>query len=262
MNTLKLGCQGKIEDLPLLKQYTDIIQMMPLDPKSYQCGYSTIEKAYRVIKEHMQDLSKVVIHMPYWINLFPDNEDTDTHVSCINTFMEFSHKYKFKYLITHLGNMRLGGPEPKECIALAKTLLADAFKISKNTDVILLFENQAKNGLDCHSLIKLVSCINCSLGHKSAGFCFDIEHAYASGEPLDQFETFMNVADIIHFNPIPKSVKYGGYKDSHNISIQESVGIAPDQYVQWALKYRYKNKIMEQRPEKFVESLLWLKERL
>lgn len=236
--------------------------MMPMEPKSFNCGYTFLEKAYREIKEHAPRTGKIIIHMPYWINLFPDNEDPETHLSCINNFMEFSSKYGFRYLVTHLGSSTLGGPAQDECVKSAKSLLSDTLKITKGTDVVLLFENQAQNGLDCRTLIKLAGSINRAAGRKCVGFCFDIEHGYASGEPLDSFDSLIDAADVIHFNPVPKTVKFGSFKDSHNIVVQDSVGIPPEQYVQWAIKYRYKAKIMEQRPEKFVESLAWLKERL
>lgn len=72
------------------------------------------------------------------------------------------------------------------------------------------------------------------------------EHAFARGEELKNFERFMEVADVIHFNTIPAEVKFGSGLDRHsNTSINESKGISPDQLKKWLVRFSHKIKILE-----------------
>lgn len=262
MNTYKLGSQGSIEDIPALREYTNIFQLMPTDPKSYECGYATLSKAYADINRATLGSDKVVLHIPYWINLFPNNEDIESSSSCILNHLQMSNKFHFRYLVTHLGNSPLGGPEPKECVQSAKSVLLENLKVTKGTDTLLLFENQAQNGLDCQTLLKLAGSINRSMGRKCVGFCFDIEHAYAAGEDLKLFDQYLSASDVVHFNTVPKGVQHGGFRDAHNVPTQESVGIPPQQYLDWVLRFHYKIKILEQRFSNFVSSVSWIRSQI
>lgn len=262
MNTYKLGSQGNIEDIPALREYTNIFQLMPVDPKSHECGYSVLNKAYSEIDRAVLGSEKVIIHMPYWINLFPNNEDVEASSSCISNNLQAANKYHFRYLITHLGNSPLGGPAASYCVQSAKSALLDLLKVTRGTDTLLLFENQAQNGLDCQTLLKLSGSVNRSMGRKCVGFCFDIEHAYAAGEDLALFDKYISASDVVHFNTVPKSVHFGSFRDFHNAPISDSVGIPPQQYLEWVLRYHYKIKILEQHLQNFVDSVKWVRSQI
>lgn len=48
------------------------------------------------------------------------------------------------------------------------------------------------------------------------GICFDTNHAYGSGFDRKKWLDFLDISEVVHFNPIPEDTKLGSHKDLHS----------------------------------------------
>ena len=183
------------------------------------------EEAKILMKDNNIDISKVIVHAPYIINLC-NPEKFDFSVTFLIEEVKRVAKLGIKYLVLHPGShVGLGIEEGISNIVLG---LKKVFE-STDSDVTILLETMAGKGTEIGRTLEELKQIILSVNNKRLGVCLDTCHLHDAGYNLLEFDSFLDQFDnliginkigCIHIND-SKNI-CGSHKDRHeNIGFGE-----------------------------------------
>ena len=180
-------------------------------------------EAYKLMKEHNIDLSKVVIHAPYIVNL-GNLENFDFSVSFLRGELERASLLGIKNVVLHPGaSVSFARSDSIESIIKGLNLILD-----NDLDVTICLETMAGKGTEIGiNLNELKTIIDGVKFKNKIGVCLDTCHLNDSGVDLTKFDEYINEFDkeiglnyikVIHINDSKNNI--GSHKDRH-----ENIGL-------------------------------------
>ena len=179
--------------------------------------------AYKLMKENNIDLSKVVIHAPYIVNL-GNLENFDFSVSFLRGELERASLLGIKNVVLHPGaNVSYDRFDSIQSIIKGLNLILD-----NDLDVTICLETMAGKGTEIGiNLNELKTIIDGVKFKNKIGVCLDTCHLNDSGVDLTKFDEYINEFDkeiglnyikVIHINDSKNAI--GSHKDRH-----ENIGL-------------------------------------
>ena len=177
----------------------------------------TIE-AYKLMKENNFDLSKVIVHAPYIVNL-GNSKNFDFSVSFLISELERCSMLGVKYLVLHPG---ASVDLPRE-IAIKNIYEGLNLILDNEYDVMILLETMAGKGTEIGKSFEELKIIIDNIKFKDKiGVCLDTCHINDAGYDISNFDKVLEEFDktigldklkCIHIND-SKNEK-GAHKDRH-----------------------------------------------
>ena len=157
------------------------------------------DEAIKIMEDNNIDISKVIVHAPYIINLC-NPEKFDFSVTFLIEEVKRVSKLGIKYLVLHPGShVGLGVEEGISNIVLG---LKKVFE-STDCDVTILLETMAGKGTEVGRTIEELDKIIKSVNNKKLGVCLDTCHLHDAGYDLEKFDEFLDRFDkLIGINKI------------------------------------------------------------
>ena len=180
-------------------------------------------EAYRLMKENNIDLSKVVIHAPYIVNL-GNLENFDFSVNFLKGELERANLLGIKNVVLHPGaSVSYDRTDSIESIIKGLNLILD-----NDMDVTICLETMAGKGTEIGINISEIKTIIDGVKFKDKiGVCLDTCHLNDSGVDLTKFDEYLEAFDreiglkyikVIHINDSKNAI--GSHKDRH-----ENIGL-------------------------------------
>ena len=176
------------------------------------------KEAIKLMQSNDIDISKVIVHAPYIINLC-NPEKFDFSVKFLTEEVKRVAELGIKYLVLHPGShVGLGVEEGSSNIVLG---LKKVFE-STSGDVTILLETMAGKGTEIGRTLEELKTIIDSVDNKRLGVCLDTCHLHDAGYDLTKFNSFLDQFDkligidkigCIHIND-SKNI-CGSHKDRH-----------------------------------------------
>ena len=177
----------------------------------------TIE-AYKLMKENNIDLSKIVIHAPYIVNL-GNLENFDFSVSFLKGEVERASILGIKNVVLHPGSsVSYPRNDSIESIIKGLNLILD-----NNLDVRICLETMAGKGTEIGCTMEEIKTIINGVKFKDKiGVCLDTCHLSDSGVDLTKFDEYLALFDkeigldyikVIHINDSKNEIN--SHKDRH-----------------------------------------------
>jgi len=175
-------------------------------------------QAYNLMKENNIDLSKVIIHCPYIVNL-GNLENFDFSVSFLRGEVERASLLGIKNVVLHPGSsVSYTKEEAINSIIRGLNLILD-----NEMDVTICLETMAGKGTEIGSTIEELRTIIDGVKYKNKiGVCLDTCHLSDSGVDLSNFDEYLELFDkeiglkyikCIHINDSKNEL--GSHKDRH-----------------------------------------------
>jgi len=175
-------------------------------------------KAYELMKEHNIDLSKVIIHAPYIVNL-GNLENFDFSVEFLKQEVYRASQLGIKYVVLHPGaSVSYTREESTQSIIDGLNLILD-----NNLDVTICLETMAGKGTEIGRDIEEIKTIINGVKFKNKiGVCLDTCHLSDSGVDISKFDEYLDIFDkeiglsyikCIHINDSKNDL--GSHKDRH-----------------------------------------------
>ncbi len=182
-----------------------------------------VEEAKRLMKENNIDISNVVVHAPYIINIANAKDEGIYELSkkLLKDEINRTSYIGCKYLVLHPGSHLGLGKE----VGLARIIMAlNEVLDNDESDVIVLLETMAGKGNEMGSSFEEIGYIINNVNKRERlGVCFDTCHTHDAGYDLvDDFEGVLKEFDdniglkylhVVHVND-SKNVR-GASKDRH-----------------------------------------------
>ncbi len=180
----------------------------------------TIE-AYNLMKENDMDLSKVVVHAPYIVNLC--NEDNfDFSVSFLTQEVMRCDELGIKYMVLHPGSsVNMERDRASYNISKGLSYILDN---TKDKGVIILLETMAGKGNEMGKTFEeLKDIIDNTSNNNRLGVCMDTCHLWDAGydvrnfdKVLDCFDNLIGLSKLkcIHINDSKNDIN--SHKDRHD----------------------------------------------
>lgn len=179
----------------------------------------TSPQTYNLPKKHgcLRDFydtykTPIIVHGPFLCTFLKDNM---FGVKYYAEIINLADNYDIPIIyVTHVGKP-------------GKDLLSESLKWFKkhiqildtmqHKNVTLCLENDAgsKHGNSINTAEGLFALKTMGFFPTSIKFCFDTEHAYASGLPFRYWNSYTFMSHITHLNPIPKIVHFRSHLDRH-----------------------------------------------
>lgn len=180
-------------------------------------------EAYNLMKEKNIDLSKVVIHAPYIVNL-GNLENFDFSVSFLRGELERASLLGIRNVVLHPGaSVSFARRDSIESIIKGLNLILD-----NDLDVTICLETMAGKGTEIGiNLNELKTIIDGVKFKNKIGVCLDTCHLNDSGIDLTKFDDYikefdkeigLNYIKVIHINDSKNAI--GSHKDRH-----ENIGL-------------------------------------
>lgn len=180
-------------------------------------------EAYQLMKENNMDLSKIIIHAPYIVNL-GNLANFDFSVSFLQGEIERASTLGIKYMVLHPGaSVSYTKEQALNSIIDGLNIILD-----NNKDVTILLETMAGKGTEIGSTLEELKEIIEKVKFKDKiGVCLDTCHLFDSGVDLNNFDAYLDDFDkeigikyikCIHIND-SKNLS-GSHKDRH-----ENIGL-------------------------------------
>ena len=180
-------------------------------------------EAYQLMKENNMDLSKIIIHAPYIVNL-GNLANFDFSVSFLQGEIERASTLGIKYMVLHPGaSVSYTKEQALNSIIDGLNIILDNDK-----DVTILLETMAGKGTEIGSTLEELKEIIERVKFKDKiGVCLDTCHLFDSGVDLNNFDAYLDDFDkeigikyikCIHIND-SKNLS-GSHKDRH-----ENIGL-------------------------------------
>lgn len=148
-------------------------------------------EAYKLMKEHHLDLSKVIIHAPYIVNL-GNLENFDFSVSFLQGEVERASLLGIKYLVLHPGAY-VSYDKKDSLTSIIKGL---NIILNNDKDVTILLETMAGKGTEIGSSLEDLKNIITGVIYKDKiGVCLDTCHLFDSGIDLNNFDEYLDNFD-------------------------------------------------------------------
>lgn len=175
-------------------------------------------KAYLLMKEHNMDLSKVIVHAPYIVNL-GNLENFDFSVSFLQAEVERVSLLGVKYLVLHPGAyVSYKKEDSLHAIIKGLNLILD-----NDFDVTICLETMAGKGTEIGCTMEDIKEIIDGVKFKNKiGVCLDTCHLSDSGVDISKFDEYLDLFDkeiglsyikCIHINDSKNDL--GSHKDRH-----------------------------------------------
>lgn len=180
-------------------------------------------EAYKLMKENNIDLSKVVIHAPYIVNL-GNLENFDFSVSFLKQEIERANQLGIKNVVLHPGSsVSYDRFDSISSIIKGLNLILD-----NNYDVRICLETMAGKGTEIGCTMEEIKTIIDGVKYKNKiGVCLDTCHLSDSGIDVSKFDEYLDLFDkeigldyikVIHINDSKN--EQGSHKDRH-----ENIGL-------------------------------------
>ena len=175
-------------------------------------------EAYKLMKKNNIDLSKVVIHAPYIVNL-GNLENFDFSVSFLRGELERANELGIKNVVLHPGSsVSYDRKDSLDSIIKGLNLILD-----NNLDVRICLETMAGKGTEIGcTLYEIKTIIDGVKFKEKIGVCLDTCHLSDSGVDLSKFDEYLDLFDkeigldyikVIHINDSKN--EQGSHKDRH-----------------------------------------------
>ena len=184
---------------------------LPLDEK-------IIKKAQDKMKEKNIDISKVIVHAPYIINLANnDKEKHDFAVSFLKQECKRCEKLGTLKLVLHPGS-HVGCGEKKGI----ENIISGLNEVLKDTKTTILLETMAGKGTELGTSLEQIKEIIDNVKYDNIGICLDTCHLSDSGYDMKDFDKVLETLEkynllekvlCIHINDSKNEV--GAHKDRH-----------------------------------------------
>ena len=205
-------------------------------------------EAYKLMKEHNIDLSKVVIHAPYIVNL-GNLENFDFSVSFLRGELERASLLGIKNVVLHPGaSVSYERSDSIESIIKGLNLILD-----NDLDVTICLETMAGKGNEIGiNLNELKIIIDRVKFKNKIGVCLDTCHLNDSGVDLTKFDDYINEFDkeiginyikVIHVNDSKNEI--GSHKDRHENIGLGTIGFDTLIKIIYDERFKYIPKILE-----------------
>ena len=176
------------------------------------------EEAYKLMEENGIDLSKVVIHAPYIVNL-GNLDNFDFSVSFLRGELKRAHALGIKNVVLHPGSsVKYTKEESIESIIKGLNQILD-----NKFDVTICLETMAGKGSEIgRDLTELKKIIDGVIYKDKIGVCLDTCHLNDSGVDLTKFDEYISEFDkliginyikVIHINDSKNEI--ASHKDRH-----------------------------------------------
>lgn len=180
-------------------------------------------KAYELMKEAQIDLSKVIIHAPYIVNL-GNLEKFDFSVNFLKEELKRANLLGIKNVVLHPGAyVEYTKKDSIDSIIKGLNLILD-----NDFDVTICLETMAGKGTEIGSSLEDIKTIINGVEFKNKiGICLDTCHLFDSGIDLSKFDEYLDLLDqeigltyvkCIHINDSKNAS--GSHKDRH-----ENIGL-------------------------------------
>lgn len=217
----------------------------PQNSKRVPLEKCKIDEGIKLIENCKIDISKVVVHAPYIINLANlDPSKHDFSVKLLIEELKRTEKFGCSVLVLHPGST-LGLDYDKSIDALVSGL--DESLSAANNNVMIALETMAGKGNEIgRSFDELEKIINKSKFSNKLGVCFDTCHVNDAGYDLKNVDDLLNKFDeiigleklkVIHLNDSKNEV--GSHKDRH-----ENIGFGTIGF-ETLLKYVFHEKLID-----------------
>ena len=178
-------------------------------------------QALSIMKNNDIDLSKVIVHAPYIINLCNEN-NFEFSVNFLTEEVLRVQQLGVKYLVLHPGShVGLGVEQGIDNIIKGLNIVFENVKDS--SDVIILLETMAGKGSEVGRSIDEIKSIIDGLNDSShVGVCLDTCHLNDSGYDMSNFDKYLDLFDkeigierigCIHINDSKNEIN--SHKDRH-----------------------------------------------
>ena len=175
-------------------------------------------KAYELMKENNLDLSKIIVHAPYIVNL-GNLEKQEFSINFLKGEVERCSLLGIKYMVLHPGaSVSYTKEEAISGIIYGLNKILDNDK-----DVTILLETMAGKGTEIGSTMEEIKKIIEGVTYKNKiGVCLDTCHLHDSGVDLTKFDLYLDLFDkeigldyikCIHINDSKNEL--GSHKDRH-----------------------------------------------
>ena len=190
----------------------------PQNTNRSNIDYNLTQEAIKLMKSNDIDISKVIVHAPYIINLC-NPEKFDFSVKFLTEEVKRVSDLGVKYLVLHPGShVGLGVEKGISNIILG---LKKVFE-STSCNVTILLETMAGKGTEIGRNLEEIKTIIDSVNNERLGVCLDTCHLHDAGYDLTKFDEFLNEFDniigidkikCIHINDSKNVI--GLHKDRH-----------------------------------------------
>ncbi len=190
----------------------------PQNTNRSNIDYNLTQEAIKLMKSNNIDISKVIVHAPYIINLC-NPEKFDFSVKFLTEEVKRVSDLGVKYLVLHPGShVGLGVEKGISNIILG---LKKVFE-STSCNVTILLETMAGKGTEIGRNLEEIKTIIDSVNNERLGVCLDTCHLHDAGYDLTKFDEFLNEFDniigidkikCIHINDSKNVI--GSHKDRH-----------------------------------------------
>ncbi len=180
-------------------------------------------EAYKLMKENNIDLSKVVIHAPYIVNL-GNLENFDFSVNFLKGELDRASLLGIKNVVLHPG----ASVSYDRSVSINSIIDGLNIILDNNLDVTVCLETMAGKGTEIgKDISELKTIINGVKYKNKIGVCLDTCHLNDSGIDLTKFDEYLSVFDkeiglnyikVLHINDSKNEL--GSHKDRH-----ENIGL-------------------------------------
>ena len=165
----------------------------PQNTNRSNIDYNLTQEAIKLMKSNDIDISKVIVHAPYIINLC-NPEKFDFSVKFLTEEVKRVSDLGVKYLVLHPGShVGLGVEKGISNIILG---LKKVFE-STSCNVTILLETMAGKGTEIGRNLEEIKTIIDSVNNERLGVCLDTCHLHDAGYDLTKFDEFLNEFDNI-----------------------------------------------------------------
>ena len=190
----------------------------PQNSKRLPLDKDLIEKAHEKMKAKGIDISKVIVHAPYIINLA--NDDIEKHNFAVSFLKEECKRCETLgtlKLVLHPGSHVGCGTEKG-----IKNIISGLNEVLGDTKTTILLETMAGKGTEVGTSLEQIKEIIEGVKYNNIGICLDTCHLSDSGYDMKEFDSvleklesynFLDKVLCIHINDSKNPI--GAHKDRH-----------------------------------------------
>jgi len=147
-------------------------------------------EAYKLMKENNIDLSKIIVHAPYIVNL-ANSKNFDFSVSFLTQEVERCSMLGIKYMVLHPGSAVEGSRD----IAINNIIRGLKFILDTDYNVMILLETMAGKGNEVGRNFDEIKKIIEGVNSEKLGVCLDTCHLNDAGYDVSNFDLILEEFD-------------------------------------------------------------------
>ena len=204
----------------------NVIQVMFTNPRFY--SYPSLQATVHWLKNYRKYCKEpLFVHSPYLVSLVKPKKEKQCRftVEYARQLAVIAGRSEVPIrFVTHLGVI----PENMRPVEAYKNLMENLVCIHNalkdiEGDFKVLLENDS--GTRNRSKMNTAQGLYWLLGYNEVakwfktmwlGLCLDTNHAYGSGFDRKRWSKYVEIAEVIHFNPIPQFMELGRCQDRHH----------------------------------------------